>query len=118
MSGRYSRNKGKRVEREARDLLVERGYQVESLGDGESNADYLATRAGKSFWVEVKGHVRPNFSEFRTQARGNTPKNKTWLLMWRVPDCPGVFHVEQGVGCKITVVTTWHSNEWKRRGDG
>ena len=101
MSGLHSRNKGRRGEREAVHLLEERGYQIIELGPGRKTEDVVAEdERGRRWSVEVKNHDRWSLREFRRQAKEQARQRKaSWLLLVRVPDCPGTFYAEgTGIG--------------------
>lgn len=96
-----SRDKGKRGERTAKAMLIERGYII--LADttaGLSTDDLVVERDGIILSVEVKNTKQIDIPAFVKQARTNAKKNhwllmmhldstSTWLVMgsMRVPVC-------------------------------
>lgn len=91
-----SRNKGRRGEREAVNLLTERGWTIVELGPGRKTEDIIATDdRGVMYAVEVKNHAIWRLYDWRKQAKEQARKRKCrWLLLARVPMCPGTFYVE------------------------
>ncbi len=108
MSGCLSRNKGRRGEREAVDLLTERGWEVIELGPGRLAEDVVATDPrGTTHAVEVKHHVVWRLADWRKQAKEQAKRRRhPWLLMCRVPNMPGCFYVE---GAEVKPVV-WRGN--------
>ncbi len=80
MGGRTSRSKGKRGERAAKLLLLDRDYEVFPRPRGEAGDDFTAIRDGKMYSVEVK-HTKSltaaMFAQCKRQADG-----KSRMLMW------------------------------------
>jgi hypothetical protein len=84
MSGNRSRNTGKRGEREAKAILLDRDWEVDDLTDGTSCADFIATtKTGRVYAVEVKCHKSINVPAFTAQARAQAGR-KRWLLMMHI----------------------------------
>jgi hypothetical protein len=81
MSGKASRDRGKRGEREAKLLLGDRDWLVDDLTDGVDCADFLALHPnGKTYSVEVKACRIINVPAFKAQAKRQAGK-RPWLLM-------------------------------------
>ena len=108
MSGLTSRTKGRRGEREAVHLLEERGWQIIELGPGRKTEDIVAEDdCGRRVSVEVKNHLVWHLPNWRKQAKEQATRRKcAWLLLARIPNCPGQFYVE-GTGRAPSV---WRGN--------
>lgn len=107
MSGLTSRRKGKAGEREAAHLLEERGFEIIELGPGRKTEDIICEMNGCRFSVEVKNHALWDIAKFRRQAKLQAKERKClWLLLCRVPGCPGTFYVEGS----DRPATIWRSN--------
>ena len=96
MSGLTSRNKGRRGEREAVNILTERGYSIIELGPGRKTEDIVAADDhGIMYSVEVKNHMVWTLCAWRKQAKEQARKRKcNWMLLARVPNHPATFYVE------------------------
>lgn len=97
MSGKFSRNKGKRGERQAKDLLLSRDWIVSDLSDGLSNGDFLANDTnGNLYSVEVKFTV-DICQKHRKQAQEQAKKRRAnWMLMSHIPDTSAWLIQRQG----------------------
>ena len=93
---RTERAKGARGQREALDVLTERGWQVVEANAGRATEDLFAVDpAGRPVAVEVKYQAALRWGAFRAQARAQAKaRGAAWLLMCRVPEHPFVFVVE------------------------
>lgn len=108
MSGRASRDKGKRGHTAFAGLLAARDWIAAETQAGQSSEDFLAQCPdGRLYAVEVKatvtatpGHLRQ--AKEQAQRRG---KGVRWLLAWHIPgtsswlvqrqgDRPAVWHAE------------------------
>jgi hypothetical protein len=84
MSGKPSRDRGKRGEREAKRLLQDRDWITDDLHDGAACADILATNPdGRVYVVEVKNCKLVNLPAFKGQAKRQAGK-RPWLLMCKL----------------------------------
>lgn len=92
MSGNRSRRKGKAGEREAREVLAERDYEVIDLTDGTAVCDFLAMRRGKTYFCEVKNCADLSLQRFERQARSQA-KHHRWMLLCRLAGYPKTFLV-------------------------
>ncbi len=112
---RTQRDKGNRGQREALDVLAERGYQIAETGTGRKCEDLFGCDpSGHPVSVEVKHHAHTRWDDFRAQARTQAKARKAaWLLMCRLPDHPYTFVVE-GDGIEPVV---WRGNGAKQTGD-
>lgn len=86
MSGAYTRNRGKRGEREAKDILTSRDWVVADLTDGEACEDFLVFRPDDKqlFAVEVKNTKSISVThrdQAKTQAKNRKAK---WMLMSKI----------------------------------
>lgn len=75
-----SRSKGKRGERAAKMLLMERDYEVFPRPRGEAGDDFHAIKDGKQYSVEVKCTRSLNHSMW-AQCKRNAGKHNR-MLMW------------------------------------
>lgn len=105
---RRERDKGARGQREALDLLAERGYTVVETNSGRASEDLFALDpVGHAVAVEVKYHEATRWQDFRRQAREQARARRvSWLLMCRLPGHPHTFVVE---GAEIAPVV-WRGN--------
>lgn len=94
--GRSQRDKGRRGQREALDLLAEHGYTVAETNAGTAVEDMFAVDPqGRPVAVEVKHCAAIRLAAFRVQAREQARRRGCgWLLLCRLPGHPGVFLAE------------------------
>jgi len=94
--GRSERNKGKRGQSEALDVLTERGYAIAELSAGRACEDlYGMDPHGNAVAIEVKNTAATRWAATRTQARDQARRRGcSWLVMHRVPGHPYTFVVE------------------------
>lgn len=110
MSGRASRDKGKRGQNAFEALLAARDWTAAEVQAGKTSEDFLAIcPAGMSYAVEVKNTVSTgpeHLKQAREQAR-RRGKGVRWLLAWHIPgtsswlvqrqgDRPAVWHATEG----------------------
>lgn len=106
-----SRSKGKRGERAAKLLLLERDFEVHQNRAGEEGEDFAAYKDGKRWSVEVK-HTQSLLPSMFTQCLKNAKKFDR-MLMWRPShwQMPAnlwvVFIWERGCVGRVAV---WYSN--------
>lgn len=82
-----SRDKGKRGEREAREILGDRDWTIlANTADGIEVEDIIASDpAGQVFSVEVKNTKQIDITAVLKQARNNAAKKKLpWLIMCKI----------------------------------
>ena len=85
MSGKPSRDKGGRGQREARAVLTSHGYYCEALTAGLASHDLTATYDGTTYAVEVKNCAAITLARHERQAREQGKKARLpWLLMERL----------------------------------
>lgn len=109
MSGRASRDKGRRGHAAFAALLAERDWVAAETQAGQRSEDFLAQCPdGKLYAVEVKNtvstgpeHVRQAVEQARKRGRG-----VRWLLAWHIPGESSWLVRRQG--CKPVV---WHAGE-------
>ena len=80
------RNKGRRGQQEARDLLTSRDWSVAELNNGTAVEDFWACdlNSGKTYSVEVKNTIAITTAH-RKQAQAQAAKSKLpWLLMNKI----------------------------------
>ncbi len=81
-----SRNKGRRGQQEAQDLLKSRDWSVAELNSGTAAEDFWACNlvAGKTYSVEVKNTVSITTAH-RKQAQTQAAKSKLpWMLLSKI----------------------------------
>ena len=85
--GKSQRNKGRRGQTEAVNMLKDRDWQVIQTTSGIMNEDVVATDPGGCQWsVEVKNHKIIDIYRFRRQAIEQANKRKLpWMLMLKIP---------------------------------
>jgi len=83
--GKQSRDKGKRGERAAKDLLTERDWTILADTTAGLSTDDLVCQDpdGRVVSVEVKNTKMINVPAFVSQARENAKKNP-WLLLCKI----------------------------------
>ncbi len=81
--GKPSRDKGRRGQTAAKDLLASRDWVVADLSAGIASEDILATDTDGSVWaVEVKNTVAITPAKFRRQAMEQAKKRRArWMVM-------------------------------------
>ena len=88
--GKSQRTKGRRVERKAELMLLDRDYcELMRNPAGKDGHDITAKcpRTGKFLAVEVKNHVIWNWTNFMTQARTNAKKyGYLWAVLFHIPN--------------------------------
>lgn len=83
--GKASRDKGRRGQSAARDLLESRDWVVGDLSAGLDTEDLMAVSPeGSTFSVEVKNTVSINVRAFVKQAREQVRKGCRWMVMARI----------------------------------
>ena len=85
--GKKSRSKGKRGEREARNLLADRDWIIlANTADGEECEDIIATcPKGIIYSIEVKNTKNIQVDSFKKQAVTNADKKRLpWALMCKI----------------------------------
>ena len=94
MSGKTSRSRGKAGEREARNALTDRDYDVLDTCDGLAVADIIAERYGVRYAVEVKHCRLIDTERFWRQAKEQAKRHHARpMLMCRISRYPGSFLV-------------------------
>ena len=94
MSGKTSRTRGKVGEREARNVLADRDFDVLDTSDGLAVADIIATKGGCTYAVEVKHCRLIDLDRFWRQAKEQAKRHHAKpLLMARLSGHPGCFLV-------------------------
>lgn len=82
MSGKTTRNKGRRGETDAKNLLLDRDWIVHDLTAGLSSCDLIATdRDGKTWSVEVKNTAAITPAQKEQAKRQAMAQKLPWLLM-------------------------------------
>lgn len=108
--GKSSRNKGKKGNREAKNLLLERDWTIlADTSDGISTEDLIAkSQYGTVYSVEVKNRKLINMLDFRKQASASAKKTKLpWMIlakicgtrswiMWMQGNEPVIWHERRG----------------------
>ena len=87
MGGRKSRSKGKRGEREARNLLADRDWVIlANTADGDECEDIIATcPKGTVYSIEVKNARLIHVVNFKKQAVTNANKKKLpWMILAKI----------------------------------
>lgn len=100
------RNKGRRGQLDARNLLTSRDYSVAELNSGSAAEDFWACdlTTGKTFSVEVKNTVSITTAH-RKQAMAQAAKAKLpWMLLSRIAGTSS--WLVQRQGCVPVVWTT------------
>jgi Holliday junction resolvase-like predicted endonuclease len=91
--GSHSRNKGKVGEREARDVLTERGFDIlADTTDGQACCDLIVQKGAHVYFVEVKNRASIDLCATEKQARRQAGKRR-WLCMCRLAGYPLTFLV-------------------------
>ena len=104
MTGKASRDKGRRGETRARHILESRDYSCEDMSAGRSSCDILAIDTRGTVWsVEVKDHLSIKPRDFRKQARANAKRGTKWMVMCHWPDSRSWVVERQGMR-----PTFWH----------
>ena len=107
--GKQSRDKGRRGERAAKDLLTSRDWTILADTSSGLSCDDLVCQDpdGRVVSVEVKNTKMINIPAFVLQARTNAKKN-AWLLLAKIPQTSS--WLVMGKGRKPVI---WHeqSNE-------
>jgi Holliday junction resolvase-like predicted endonuclease len=99
-----SRNKGRRGESKAIDLLTSRDYTiVADLTAGKASCDLLAEKCGITFAVEVKNREIINMAAFRAQARKQARGKQRWMLLVKIAGTTSWLMERQGARPAI-----WH----------
>lgn len=95
--GKASRDKGRRGQSAATDLLTARDWTVAELNAGKISEDLLATDPdGRTWAVEVK-NTRNWLSTYLTQAREQAKARRLpWMLMWHIPGTSEWLVMRQG----------------------
>lgn len=95
--GKASRDKGRRGQSAATDLLTARDWTVAELNAGKISEDLLATAPdGRTWAVEVK-NTRNWLSTYLTQAREQAKARRLpWMLMWHIPGTSEWLVMRQG----------------------
>ena len=99
MSGRKSRSKGKKGEREARALLGDLDWiLLANTADGDEGEDMIVENtSGTIYSVEVKNVKLIDIPKFRTQAMANAKKKKKpWMLMLKIDGTKSWLILRQG----------------------
>ena len=106
MSGRKSRNKGKRGERAFRLILADLDWSVVNTGDGDTVEDAWAVDPNGCTWsVEIKNCKLIDLCRYRKQAREQAARSKLpWLLAVKLPNTSSWLVERQG---EKPIV--WHS---------
>lgn len=85
MNGKYTRDKGRRGQTEAKNLLLDRDWTVADLSAGIDCEDLIAVDGdGKSWCVEVKncaGILPAHLKQAREQAKR---RKLPWMLMSKI----------------------------------
>ena len=106
MGGRKSRSKGKKGEREARNILADRDWLLlANLADGDEVEDMIV-KCPKDivYSVEVKNRKLVDIVKFRSQAKTNADKKKLpWMLMIKLESTSSWLIMRKS--CKPVV---WH----------
>ena len=107
--GKSSRNKGKRGERAAKDLLTSRDWTILADTTAGLSTDDLVCQSpdGRVVSVEVKNCKLINVPEFVKQARANA-KNNHWLLLCHIDNTRSWLGMGKG---RLPGVWTEQSNE-------
>jgi len=107
--GKASRDKGKRGQREFRNLLTERDFTFMESRAGAEEEDLLAiSPEGKVFSVEVKNCININQTAFLTQAKRQAAargKGTAWMLACSIHGKGNTFLVQTQDSCQI-----WRGN--------
>lgn len=105
--GKTSRSKGRRGETIAKNLLLDRDYQIISdCTSGLSTCDLVVESAsGEILFCEVKNTKLINLPAFITQARTNA-KKRPWLLLAKLDSTSSWLCM--GKGRKAVI---WHEKE-------
>ena len=115
MSGKTSRNKGRRGETVSKRLLQDRDYTI--LADttaGLATDDLLAQDAGGALWsVEVKNQKIINPALFTEQARAQASKKHglRWMVLAHIHNTSSWLVLKQGAR-----PTIWHEKEDNNEG--
>ena len=85
--GKSQRDKGRKAQTQAVNMLKDRDWQVIQTTPGIKNEDVVATDLGGCQWsVEVKNHKIIDICRFRKQAIEQANKRKLpWMLMMKIP---------------------------------
>ena len=85
MAGKATRNKGRKGEREAKALLLDRDYAILADTTAGLETDDLVVQGpdGTVYSVEVKNTKQIDIPSFRTQAIKNAKKTP-WMLLCRI----------------------------------
>ena len=108
MSGRRSRQKGKRGEREVARLFTDRGYQARR-GDSQSAGAREADVEDTSFWVEVKRGKRCPIRRAIEQSEGDTDGRPT-LVFWR--DDRSDWRIDMGADTFFEILASCGPTDW------
>ena len=85
MTGKASRDKGRRGETTARHILESRDYSCEDMSAGRSSCDILAIDTRGTVWcVEVKRRDVIPVKDAREQAIRNTKRGTRWMVMCHI----------------------------------
>ena len=102
MSGRRSRQKGKRGERQVVHLFRDAGYNARR-GDSQSRGAREADVEDTGFWIEVKIGKRPLIRRAIEQAQRDTD-GRPPIVFWR--DDRGPWRVDMGADTLLTILDT------------
>ena len=108
MSGRRSRQKGQRGEREVARLFTERGHQARR-GDSQSRGAREADVEDTRFWIEVKRGARCPIRRGIAQMEGDTDGRPT-LLFWR--DDRSDWRIDMGADTFFAMLASCGPAEW------
>ena len=102
--GKSQRSKGRRGERRAELMLLDRDYTELMRNPCGKNGHDITAKApdGKFLAIEVKNHVIWNWTAFMTQAKDNAKKfGYLWCVMLHIPNTKAWVFWRQGQEPKI-----------------
>ena len=107
MAGRATRDKGRRGQQAAKQLLADRDWRVIEANSGEAEADMLAIDTlGKTWLVEVKNTAAITTAHREQAMRQAKAKRLPWMLMSHIAGTADWLIQRQN-----TICTTWREKD-------
>lgn len=105
--GKPSRDKGRKGQREAKELLADRDYEILADTSSGLSTDDLVVKCplGKIYSVEVKNTKSINIAAFRKQAITNAKRNP-WILVCKIDQTSSWLVLQKGARPVV-----WHEKQ-------